>query len=155
MDLITNAFITNLINTKIRPLIQKVMVEINLEKSSLAKQVDVTYDNTDYELVISMPDYAKVIDSGRKPGSKPPPIRAILKWIQEKQINSGNSSRESPEKKPITDEQLAFAISNAIGEKGITAKPFIERLQDLVVVILKENITKELKEQMINQLKTK
>jgi hypothetical protein len=54
-------------------------------------------------------DYFKNVNDGRKPGSKPPPIKAIIPWIESKGIKIGKN----------TIEQSAFIIARSIGIKGI------------------------------------
>ena len=149
----------NLLTNHINPTIQKIMIEINLDKSALAKQVKTIYRKD--LITVTLPEYAKFVDSGRKPGSKPPPIKAILKWIKDKGINPeprpnpSKSDNKAPEEKVITDEQLAFAISKAIATNGVKAKPFIQRLIEFVTDVVRTKITDEIRKSIINQLTNK
>ncbi len=60
-------------------------------------------------LKILASDYFKNVDEGRRPGSKPPPIKPIQSWVNHKGIKFKNMSSE----------QTAFIIARSIGDKGI------------------------------------
>lgn len=159
MEILTQAYINNIIDNHITLIVQKILAEVNLDKSSLAKQIKVEYRK---DLIsVTLPEYAKFVDSGRKAGSKPPPIKTILKWIIDKGINPkpspnpSKSNNKAPEEKPITDEQLAFAISKAISTKGIEPKPFIKRLIDVLTELIKTKFAEEIKNNIIKQLTNK
>ena len=53
--------------------------------------------------------YFKNVDEGRRPGSKPPPVKAIQSWVNQKNIVFTNMSSK----------QTAFIIARSIGKKGI------------------------------------
>lgn len=76
--------------------------------------VDITGD--EYELVINMPSYAIYIEKGRKPGSRMPPEKVLLPWMERKGI-----SRE-----------LEFPIRKKIGIRGIKPRPFFDAFLDTV-----------------------
>lgn len=159
MSILNQRVIDDLINNHITLMIQKILSEVNLDKSALSKQIKVEYRK---DLIsVTMPEYARFIDSGRKPGSKPPPIKAILKWIKDKGINPepspnpSKSANKAPEEKVITDEQLAFAISKAIATNGVKPKPFIQRLIEFLTDIIKTKFAEEIRKSIINQLTNK
>jgi hypothetical protein len=53
--------------------------------------------------------YFKNVDEGRRPGAKPPPVKAIQSWVNQKNIVFTNMSSK----------QTAFIIARSIGVKGI------------------------------------
>jgi hypothetical protein len=70
-----------------------------------------------YTVVLSLADYWKYIEGGRKPGGKMPPEAPILKWIRDKGIK--------PKDNKIKEKQLAFLIRRKIGRDGIKPKPML------------------------------
>ena len=67
-------------------------------------------------LVISVSDYYRYIESGRKVGAKGIPLSVLVKWIKEKNIKpNGNISINS----------LAFLIQRSIKKTGISKRPFL------------------------------
>tara|TARA_R110000824_G_scaffold359795_4_gene547402 strand:+ start:1482 stop:1958 length:477 start_codon:yes stop_codon:yes gene_type:complete len=78
---------------------------------SLKTRVFKTGFGTSYTLKVIAATYLKYVESGRKPGSKPPPIEPIKKWARQKGI----------------DENLAFPIAKSIGEKGIKPLDVIDK----------------------------
>jgi hypothetical protein len=69
------------------------------------------------KIIIEMPLYGLVIDTGRRPGAKMPPIEAIKGWCSVKAI----------------DLKYAYPIARSIGKKGIKAKPYIKEVLTLNV----------------------
>lgn len=86
---------------------------------TLEKIIEIN-DNA-YSLKISLQDYWKYVENGRKPGKFPPPW-AIQEWITVKPVkpyplNNG---------KLPTIKQLSYLIGRKIAEEGIQPKPFFE-----------------------------
>jgi len=54
--------------------------------------------------------YGRYVEFGRKPGSRPPPVAALLPWV----------------KRHGMPPSAAFAIARAIAKRGIKPKPFME-----------------------------
>lgn len=70
------------------------------------------------EIVLTLEDYWKYVEDGRRAGAKMPPIAAIEKWIEVKPIiPSVGKNGKVP-----TVRQLAYLIARSIGIKGIPAK---------------------------------
>jgi hypothetical protein len=63
--------------------------------------------------------YADVIEYGRKPGAKMPPVAAIEQWIRIKPLKLRNRQGEFIKSTESAIKSAAFAIAKSIGEKGI------------------------------------
>lgn len=63
--------------------------------------------------------YADVIEYGRKPGAKMPPVSAIEKWIKIKPLKLRNRQGEFIKSTESAIKSAAFAIAKSIGENGI------------------------------------
>lgn len=86
---------------------------------------------TTFEVVMSIVDYFKYVEEGRKPGKFPPP-NAILKWINVKPVIPRPMHGKLP-----TKQQLAFLIGRKIATEGIEAG---HQLKDTVEAINAEYI---------------
>ena len=115
-----------------------ILKKIDLGASNFVKNT--TFELQGDEIIVSMPNYADFIDGGRKKNSKAPPIKAIKKFIRDKNISIPNGS---------TEESLAFAIARSIGKKGIKAKPFLNQLQIEVQEIVQNYIFAEVNDILI------
>lgn len=105
---------------------------------------------------LSMEDYWKYVDEGRRPGGKMPPQKALLDFIKFRGI-SGNTKqvklRNRTVKKAVRQvsrdkklKQIAFAIGQTIKEKGIKPTRFFsEVINDDLKARLKADLTKALK----------
>ena len=106
----------------------------NLSDSRLANSAKVEVGD-EGSVTLLLQDYAEFVDKGRKPG-KPAPPGAILEWIRRMGIRPQGISRLS----------LAFAISRAIGKRGIQPRPFLQAVADRVEVLQEmfiENLVEE------------
>jgi hypothetical protein len=83
-------------------------------------RADVTFLNNKYQVIISLPEYWKYVESGRKAGTFPN-LTAIIKWISYKNILPKKDS------KVRTKEQLAYLIGRSIKEKGIKPLPLLSK----------------------------
>ena len=63
-------------------------------------------------------DYVQYIESGRKAGSKFPPIQPIVQWAKKRGIPTDNST--------------IFLIRRAIAEDGIRPRPFMYKVLDTI-----------------------
>jgi len=74
--------------------------------------------------------YADVINQGRRPNSKPPPVYAILQWMKTKPIRiqkKGGGFIKTSEKEK---EQYAFLIARKIGKYGIAGTHYFTEAVD-------------------------
>lgn len=62
--------------------------------------------------------HAIVIDQGREPGSRMPPVEALMTWVR-RVLNVGGDEKEV--------RQVAFLVARAIGKKGIKARHFVDK----------------------------
>lgn len=101
---------------------------------------------------LTLNDYWKYVESGRKPGSKFPPVDAIIEWIRKKSIVPRPSVLPSGKHVIPTENQLAYLVGRKISVDGIPAKPFLNQTVssmkgDLINMLneaIGEEITKEL-----------
>jgi hypothetical protein len=63
--------------------------------------------------------YADVIEFGRKPNSKMPPVSAIEKWIRMKPLKLRNKQGEFIKSTESAIKSAAYNIARSIGKKGI------------------------------------
>lgn len=77
-------------------------------------------------------NYGYNVEFGRKPGSKPPPIDAIMPWVKRHtgvfSIKTRSRSRSKANTK--NDRSVAFLIARAIGRRGIPPAPFMRPALD-------------------------
>lgn len=99
------------------------------------------------EVNLSLLDYWKYIENGRKAG-KWPPVSAIEKWIEVKPI----LPRPMDNGQLPTAQQLAFLISRKIGLEGIAPQPLLQQsvdsVMDSMMEFIEEAITKDLEKNM-------
>jgi len=116
---------------QINQVLKATLTSIGLGASRLANSVLIVRIGNGFEIRFS--EYAHFVDSGRGANKKPPPVRAIVDWIERNGIFATN----------LTTLQLAFAISRSIGKKGIKARPFLDRLSEQVAILIKLHIFEE------------
>jgi hypothetical protein len=64
-------------------------------------------------------NYADVIEYGRRPGARMPPVAAIEQWIRIKPLKLRNRQGEFIKATETAIKSAAFAIAKSIGENGI------------------------------------
>lgn len=103
------------------------------KKNNVAYEVEVT-PNGEVSISFKLPEYARFVDKGRRPG-KMPPVSAIKSWVSEKGI-------------PI---EAAWPIAKHIGKYGIPARPLdkyftkpLPKLVDEVSVDIVDSIIKKM-----------
>lgn len=68
-----------------------------------------------------------ILEEGRRPGARMPPVKAIYEWVRRKQIGAtlvgGAKSVEAQQK------SIAYLIARKIAERGLKAHHFFRRLE--------------------------
>ena len=89
--------------------------------NSLVYKIKVRYGKPTIDFTVKGPagQYADVIEFGRKPNSKMPPVSAIEKWIRMKPLKLRNRQGEFIKSTESAIKSAAYNIARSIGEKGI------------------------------------
>ena len=89
--------------------------------NSLIYKIRVRYGKPTIDFTVKGPagQYADVIEFGRKPNSKMPPVSAIEKWIRMKPLKLRNRQGEFIKSTESAIKSAAYNIARSIGEKGI------------------------------------
>ena len=101
---------------------------------------------------VSLENYWKYIEYGRRPG-KMPPVSAIENWINVKQIIPHSMTLKSGKTVIPTIPQLSFLIARSIGRRGIAPKPLFQKsfeaAKQQFIQVIKDAITQDIKENLI------
>jgi len=89
--------------------------------NSLIYKIKVRYGKPTIDFTVkgAAGQYADVIEFGRKPNSKMPPVSAIEKWIRMKPLKLRNRQGEFIKSTESAIKSAAIAIAKSIGERGI------------------------------------
>ena len=102
---------------------------------------------------VSLADYWKYIENGRRAGAKMPPVSAIENWINVKQIVPHSMTLKSGKTVIPTIPQLSFLIARSIGQRGIPPKPLFknsfEAAKQQFIQVIKDAITQDIKESLV------
>lgn len=121
------------------------------------KKVSIKQANSNFEIVLSLEEYWKYIEYGRKAGKqanrkKMPPITEIRKWIEKKAIIPRPIKLKSGKQYSPTKNTLAFLISRSILKNGfknpVPAKPL---LQDTITDV-RTNFIERIKEALTSDI---
>ena len=111
----------------------------------------VKMDNSSWLISISLGEYWKYIEYGRRPG-KMPPVSAIENWIKVKQILPRPITLKSGKSVVPTIPQLSFLIARKIGRDGIRPRPFfkqsfedakrefLQKIEEAILADIKESL---------------
>lgn len=109
--------------------------------------------NSGWVISVSLADYWKYIENGRRAGAKMPPVSAIENWINVKQIVPHSMTLKSGKTVIPTIPQLSFLIARSIGQRGIPPKPLFknsfEAAKQQFIQVIKDAITQDIKENLI------
>ena len=101
---------------------------------------------------VSLADYWKYVEYGRRPG-KMPPVSAIENWINVKQIVPHSMTLKSGKTVIPTIPQLSFLIARSIGRRGIAPKPLFQKsfeaAKQQFIQVIKDAITQDIKESLV------
>lgn len=98
----------------------------------------VNRDGTTYAVDLSLQDYWKYVEYGRRPLSRFPPLDKILEWIKVKPV----VPRPMDNGKLPTEKQLAFLIGRKIAREGIKPTPALDTAVGLTYAQFIEEIGK-------------
>lgn len=102
---------------------------------------------------VSLAEYWKYIENGRRAGAKMPPVSAIENWINVKQIVPHSMTLKSGKTVIPTIPQLSFLIARSIGRRGIPPKPLFknsfEAAKQQFIQVIKDAITQDIKENLL------
>ena len=111
----------------------------------------VKMDNSSWLISISLEEYWKYIEYGRRPG-KMPPLDVIEKWINVRQILPRPITLKSGKSVVPTIPQLSFLIARKIGRDGIRPRPFfkqsfedakrefLQKIEEAILADIKESL---------------
>ena len=109
--------------------------------------------NSGWVISVSLADYWKYIENGRRAGAKMPPVSAIENWIKVKQIIPHSMTLKSGKTVIPTIPQLSFLIARSIGRRGIPPKPLFkksfEAAKQQFIQVIEDAITQDIKENLI------
>lgn len=97
----------------------------------------ITVNGYEYAIELTLEDYYKYVEEGRRPG-KFPPVDKILEWIK---VKNG---------KLPTEKQLAFLISRKIANEGTKGTYDLEKAIDTTINEWDEKITDALDKDVMN-----
>ena len=101
---------------------------------------------------VSLENYWKYIEYGRRPG-KMPPLDVIEKWINVRRIIPHSMTLKSGKTVIPSVKQLSFLIARSIGRRGIQPRPFFkqsfEEAKREFLHIIEEAVLADIKESLI------
>ena len=112
----------------------------------------VKMENSSWLISISLEEYWKYIEYGRRPG-KMPPLDVIEKWINVRQIIPHSMTLKSGKTVIPSVKQLSFLIARSIGQRGIQPRPFFKKSFEAAkreyLAKIEEAIIQDIKENLI------
>ena len=108
--------------------------------------------NSGWVISVSLAEYWKYIENGRRAGAKMPPVSAIENWIKVKQILPRPITLKSGKSVVPTIPQLSFLIARKIGRDGIRPRPFfkqsfedakrefLQKIEEAILADIKESL---------------
>lgn len=126
MDSITSlakAFAEDVMNITADIMASSMLVNDKVGRNTIAPDSNIfkeMYAKASGNIVIQLllNDYVQYIESGRKAGSKFPPIQPIVQWAKKRNIPTDNST--------------IFLIRRAIAEDGIRPRPFMYKVLETI-----------------------
>ena len=123
ITLLAKAFAEDVMNITADIMSSSMLVNDKVGRNTISPNSDIfkqMYAKASGNIVIQLllNDYVQYIESGRKAGSKFPPIEAIRKWAKKKLGKEDNST--------------IFLIRRKIVEDGIKPRPFMYKVLDTI-----------------------
>lgn len=104
------------------------------------------YTSGKYDVSISLADYWKYVEYGRRPGKFPPP-NAILNWIRIKPVLPRPINGITP-----TEKQLTFLIGRKIATEGIAPGHQMQHAFDEVLASCNEELSSAIAQDIAEEL---
>lgn len=114
-------------------------------------EVKVKSGSNSLRIEMSLLDYWKYIEYGRKPGSFPP-VDAIIQWISVKNIIPEPYQLPTGLTRIPTENQLAYLFGRKIEREGIEAKHLLEESNDKIFEEFRNDIQEALAKDFGNQI---
>ena len=123
ITLLAKAFAEDVMNITADIMASSMLVNNKVGFNTIAPNSDIfkeMYAKASGNIVIQLllNDYVQYIESGRKAGSKFPPIQPIVQWAKKRGIPTDNST--------------IFLIRRAIAEDGIRPRPFMYKVLETI-----------------------
>lgn len=123
VELLAKAFAEDVMNITADIMASSMLVNDKVGRNTIAPNSDIfkgMYAKASGNIVIQLllNDYVQYIESGRKAGSKFPPIQPIVQWAKKRGIPTDNST--------------IFLIRRAIAEDGIRPRPFMYKVLETI-----------------------
>jgi len=123
-------------DTIVAQLKSKIISDDKVATGDLEKSITGIVEGTSISIFAS--EYWYVVNYGRKPGKKMPPIRPIMDWMKVRGIETNKKNKDGqPSKKG--NRTLAWVIAKKIGDEGIQGTNFFwETVNSIVPLITKD-----------------
>lgn len=108
------------------------------------RELEITFGTGTLEGSVSLADYWKYVEYGRRRGGKFPPFDKILEWVKVKPV----IPRPVNGLKPPTEKQLAFLICRKIARDGIEPGGQFQEALDTVWAECSEDISAAINEDL-------
>lgn len=123
VELLAKAFAEDVMTITADIMASSMLVNDKVGRNTIAPNSDIykeMYAKASGNIVIQLllNDYVQYIESGRKRGSKFPPIQPIVNWAKKRGIPTDNST--------------IFLIRRAIAEDGIRPRPFMYKVLNTI-----------------------
>ena len=123
ITLLAKAFAEDVMNITADIMASSMLVNDKVGRNTIAPDSNIfkeMYAKASGNIVIQLllNDYVQYIESGRKAGSKFPPIQPIVQWAKKRGIPTDNST--------------IFIIRRAIAEDGIRPRPFMYKVLETI-----------------------
>ena len=123
IELLAKAFADDVMTITADIMASSMLVNDKVGRNTISPNSDIykeMYAKASGNIVIQLllNDYVQYIESGRKRGSKFPPIQPIVNWAKKRNIPTDNST--------------IFLIRRAIAEDGIKPRPFMYKVLDTI-----------------------
>lgn len=123
ITLLAKSFAEDVMNITADIMASSMLVNDKVGRNTIAPNSDIfkqMYAKASGNIVIQLllNDYVQYIESGRKAGSKFPPIQPIVQWAKKRGIPTDNST--------------IFLIRRAIADDGIRPRPFMYKVLETI-----------------------